>query len=109
VQQAEARVKQLQASEAMMNDEVRLQVNKSYLDLLSSQKKIQVYAKAVEQAEENYRITRNKYNNSLATTTDLLDADVAQLTARLNYVFAKADEVVSYNKLLQTAGIAEKK
>lgn len=109
VQQAEARVKQLQASEAMMNDQVRLQVNKSYLDLLSSQKKIQVYAKAVEQAEENYRITKNKYNNSLATTTDLLDADVAQLTARLNYVFAKADEVVSYNKLLQTAGIAEKK
>lgn len=109
VQQAEARVKQLQANEALMNDQVRLQVNKGYLDLLSSQKKIQVYAKAVEQAEENYRITKNKYNNSLATTTDLLDADVAQLTARLNYVFAKADEVVSYNKLLQTAGMAEKK
>jgi outer membrane protein len=108
VQQAEARAKQLVATEAMMNDQVRLQVNKSYLDLLSSRKKIEVYAKAVEQAEENYRITKNKYDNSLATTTDLLDADVAQLQAKLNYVFARADEVVAYNRLLQTAGLSAK-
>lgn len=108
VQQAEGRVKELNANEALMNDQVRLQVNKSYLDLLSSRKKIEVYNKAVEQADENYRITKNKYDNSLATTTDLLDADVAQLQARLNYVFAKADAVVSYNQLLQSAGISEK-
>lgn len=107
VQQAEARVKQLTANEAMLNDQVKLQVNKSYLDLLSSQKKVNVNGKAVEQANENYRITKNKYNNSLATTTDLLDADVAQLQAKLNYVFSKADAVVAYNKLLQVAGLTE--
>jgi outer membrane protein len=107
VQQAEARVKQLTANEAILNDQVRLQVNKSYLDLLSSQKKVEVNGKAVEQANENYRITKNKYNNSLATTTDLLDADVAQLQAKLNYVFSKADAVVAYNKLLQVAGLSE--
>jgi outer membrane protein TolC len=90
-----------------LNDQVKLQVNKSYLDLLSSQKKVEVNAKAVEQANENYRITKNKYNNALATTTDLLDADVAQLQAKLNYVFSKADAVVAYNKLLQVAGLTE--
>ena len=105
VQQSEARVRQLTATEALVNDQVRLQVNKTYLDLLSSRKKIEVYAKAVEQAEENYRITKNKYDNSLATATDLLDADVAQLQARLNYLFAKADAVVTYNTLLQAAGL----
>jgi outer membrane protein len=107
VQQAEARVKQITANEAILNDQVKLQVNKSYLDLLSSQKKVEVNAKAVEQANENYRITKNKYNNALATTTDLLDADVAQLQAKLNYVFSKADAVVAYNKLLQVAGLTE--
>lgn len=107
VQQAEARVKQITANEAILNDQVKLQVNKSYLDLLSSQKKVEVNGKAVEQANENYRITKNKYNNSLATTTDLLDADVAQLQAKLNYVFSKADAVVAYNKLLQVAGLTE--
>jgi len=104
VQQAEARVRQVNEAEASLSDQVRLDVNRSYLNLLSSQKKIEVYSKAVEQAVENYRITKNKYDNSLATTTDLLDADVAQLQAKLNYVFAKADAVGAYNDLLKTSG-----
>ena len=89
----------------MMDDNIRMQINKSYLSLTSNRKKIEVYAKAVTQAEENYRIVKNKFNNALATTTDLLDADVAQLQARLSYTLARADAFVAYNKLLQTAGI----
>ena len=109
MQQAESRAKQLEATEGMLDDNIRLQVNQVYLNLLSSQKKIQVYQKAVEQAEENYKIVKNKYNNNLATTVDLLDADTAQLQARLNYVLGKADAVVAYNKLLQTSGLTEKR
>lgn len=105
VQQADARVKQLQASEAILDDNIRLQVNKSYLSLISYRKKIDVYAKAVTQAQENYRIIKNKFDNSLATATDLLEADVAQLQARLSYTLARADAFVAYNKLLQTAGL----
>ncbi|MFL5740517.1 MAG: TolC family protein [Flavisolibacter sp.] len=104
VEGAEARAKQISATQELMNDHVRLEVNRAYLNYLSSRKRIDVYAKAVEQANENFRIVNNKYNNSLATLTDLLDADVAQLQARLNYEFAKADAVVSYNKLLQASG-----
>lgn len=105
VQQAEARVKQWVATEAILDDNIRLQVNRNYLSLLSSRKKIEVYAKAVEQAQENYRIVKNKFDNSLATITDLLDADVAQLQARLSYTLARADAFVAYNKLLQASGI----
>jgi outer membrane protein TolC len=104
LQQADARVKQAVTAEAILDDNIQMQVNKSYLNLLSSRKKIEVYAKAVEQAEENYRIIKNKFDNSLATTTDLLEADVAQFQARLSYTLAKADAFVAYNKLLQTAG-----
>jgi outer membrane protein TolC len=105
VKQAEARVKQLSFTESMMDDNVRLEVNKTYLSLMSSRKKIDVYLKAVEQAEENYRIVKNKFDNSLATTGDLIDADIAQLQARLSYTLARADAFVAYHKLLQTAGI----
>jgi outer membrane protein TolC len=105
IQQAEARNKQFALNEGILNDNIQLQVNKSYLELLKNRKKIEVYAKAVEQAEENYRIIKNKFDNSLATATDLLDADVAQFQARLSYTLARADAFVSYNKLLQTAGI----
>ena len=59
----------------------------------------------MEQSTENYRISKNKYDNSLLTLTDLLDADVAQLRARLNLVLARADVYVSYQTLLQKAGL----
>ena len=105
VLQAEARVQQITAGQQMLNDQIRLQINQAYQGYLLSRKKIEVYQKAVEQATENYRITKNKYNNALATTTDLLDADVAGLQTKLNLSNALADAVVAYNKLLQTAGI----
>ena len=107
VQQAEARAKQAAIGESQLNDDIRLDVNHAYLNFLSSQKKIEVYEKAVEQAIENYRIVKNKHDNNLETTTDLLEANTKQLLERMNLIFAKADAVVAYNKLLQAAGLLE--
>lgn len=104
VQQAEARVTQILASEKMLTDNIHLQINQAYEAYLVSAKKIQVYEKAVTQATENYRITKNKYDNALATTTELLDADVALLQSKLSVTNAKADSFIAYDKLLQTSG-----
>lgn len=108
IHEAEAREKQVSINDEILSDAIRLQINQAYQNYMLSQKKIDVYSTAVTQAAENYRITKNKYNNALVTTTDLLDADVAQLQARLNLSNAKADAVVAYNKLLQTAGLLNK-
>jgi outer membrane protein len=107
VVQAKAREKELEASQSQLSDAIKLAVGKAYLNYISSNKKIDVYRVAVEQAEENYRITKNKFDNSLATTTDLLDAEVAQLQARLNYSFAKSDAAVAYKRLQQETGTLE--
>lgn len=104
VAQAKSRLQQVTLSQDIMNDNVRLETAQAYQSYLSSVKKIDVYNKAQEQANENYRIVKNKYDNSLSTTTELLDADVAQLQAKLNYAFAKADAFVAYNKLKQLSG-----
>ncbi|HWB26537.1 MAG TPA: TolC family protein [Chitinophagaceae bacterium] len=105
LKEAQAKEDELVTSEEILVDDMHSQVNRAYENYLSSVKKIDVYAKAIEQANENYKITKNKYDNQLATTTDLLEADVAQLQAKLNYAFAKADAVVAYNTLIQTAGV----
>lgn len=105
VQQAEARVKQMAITQSLMEDNIRLQLNKDYLNLMSNRKKIEVYAKALEQATENYRIVKNKFDNNLATTSDLLEADVAKLQSTLSYTLARADAFVAYHKLLQSAGL----
>lgn len=105
VQQAKAREKQVVANQEALTDAIRLQINQAFQNYLVSRKKIDVYATAVTQATENYKIVKNKYDNGLATVTDLLEADVAQLQAKLNYAFAQSDAVVSYDKLLQSAGM----
>ena len=103
--QAKAVEEGIKQNEQQLNDDVRLQVNQEYQNYLSDLKKIEVYTKALYQASENYRITKNKYDNSLVSTTDLLDADVAQLQAKLNLALAKIDVITAYDKLLQTAGL----
>ena len=104
LQQAKAREQELQANEEQLNDAIRLQVNQDYENYLLSQKRIDVYQKTLAQAIENYRITKNKYDNGLASVTDLLDADVSLQQTKLNLQSAKADAILAYNKLLQTTG-----
>ncbi len=101
---AKARLHQLQTSESMLTDQLHIQISQAYQNYILSKKKIDVYAKAIEQANENYRITKNKHTNNLVTTTELLEADMAQLQSKLNYTFSKADAIVAYKKLQQTAG-----
>ena len=102
---AEARVQQVAASQEILNDNIRMQINQAYQAYFVSTKKIEVLEKAVIQATENYRITKNKYDNSLATTTELLDADVALLQSKLSVTNAKADSFLAYNRLLYAAGL----
>ena len=103
--EAKARDAELLADQQLLTDAITIQVNQSYQSYILSQKKIDVYAKSILQAKENYRITKNKYDNSLATLTELLDADIASQQATLNYSLARADAIASYNKLLQSAGL----
>jgi outer membrane protein TolC len=109
IKQAQARETEIAANQAQLDDAVRLHVNQDYENLLLSRKKIDVYKKAVLQATENYRITKNKYDNNLVNTSELLDANVSLLQSKINLAVAKADVLLAYNKLLETAGIISAK
>lgn len=96
---------ELSANNDLLNDQIKLDVNRDYQNLNFSNQKINVYMKAQEQAEENYRITKNKYDNGLSNITDLLEADAANISTQVNVVNAQADAALAYRKLLQTSGI----
>ncbi len=101
---AKAQFAEATAAAEMLQDAVKLQANRNYQFFILAKNKIDVYQKAFLQAEENFRITNNKYKNSLATITDLLEANASLLQAKLNVPFAKADAFLAYKKLLLTAG-----
>lgn len=102
---ATATEKQLSASNELLTDQIKLEINRDYQNSEFAKRKITVYEKAAAQANENYRVTKNKFDNGLATITELLDADTAQISANVNVVNAKADAALAYRKLLQTTGI----
>lgn len=96
---------ELTANNDLLNDQIKLEVNRDYQYAVFSNKKIAVYEKTLEQATENFRITKNKYDNGLSTITDLLDADAAKISTEVNVLNAQADAALAYRKLLQTSGI----
>ena len=101
---AEARDEQLSLSNDLLNDQIKLEINRDYQNAVYAEKRIAIYEKASLQADENYRVTKNKYDNGLATITELLDADSAQIVTHVNVINAKADAALAYRKLLQSTG-----
>ena len=106
---ATATDKKLAASRELLNDQIKREVNRDFQMSEFAKKKIAVLEKSAAQANENFRVINNKYNNGLATITELLDADAAQVTANVNVINAKADAALAYRKLLQSAGVVTTK
>jgi len=106
---ATATDKKLAASTELLNDQIKREVNRDFQMSEFAKKKIAVLEKSAAQANENFRVINNKYNNGLATITELLDADAAQVTANVNVINAKADAALAYRKLLQSAGVVTTK
>ena len=104
VETAKLQQAEIQENKKAIGDKVKTDVHNALEDYNLQNQKIQVYQEAVEQANENYKVVKNKFDNGLATTTDLLTADVDQLQAQLNLVYGKADKKWSYFNLLKQTG-----
>ena len=104
-QQAEAGLEQAKDNLNLLKDAVTLDVNQSYYNLVKSREKITVARQTVKQAEENYRITDEKFKQGLTLNSELLDAEVALTQARTDYVQALADYELSIAKMDRAIGI----
>ncbi|KUY26276.1 transporter [Elizabethkingia ursingii] len=104
VQTAKLQQVEIQENKKALNDKVKTDIHNAFEDYQLQNEKIKVYEEAVGQANENYKVVKNKFDNGLATTTDLLTADVEQLQAQLNLVYGKADKKWSYFNLLRQTG-----
>jgi outer membrane protein len=102
--EANIQLTQMQASVEQLTDAAKMEVNQTYLAYVQSREKVEVANESVQQAEENYKIVKSKYRNQVALLTDLLDADLALLQARINLTNAKADAEVSYYKVQKASG-----
>ena len=101
---AQSKAQEIKEHEAMLTDHIKIEVQRAMEEYDLSLKQGIVYKEAVEQATENYRILKDKYDNGLADTNDLLEADVDQLGAKINQTLAKANSIQKYYALLSVSG-----
>jgi len=83
---------------------IALQVRQSWLDVDETRQRVQVTAGAVEQAEENLRIARERYGAGLGTQTQLLEAESLRVQALSNRDNAVLDAGLSRIRLARAVG-----
>jgi outer membrane protein TolC len=96
-----------QSRDALVNvqDQIVLDVKNAYLIVKEAQKQILVTRKAIEQAEENYRINRERYQEQVATSTEVLDAQTILTRAKSDYANALGIYHISQARLERAMGI----
>lgn len=104
VEQAGASLRQQELLHEQLVEAAALDVTRAYLESELAGRKIEVARMAVEQAEEALRITRDRYRQSLATPSDLLDAEVALLQAVIARSAADIEKEVSGTRLAKAVG-----
>lgn len=102
--QAEQTKIQLETNYDQLKENIQLEVHSNYLNLLKTEEKVKVNKIALEQAEENYRITAEKYNLQLASSTDLIDAETLKLQAETNLKTAEVDYQIAKVRLEKSLG-----
>ena len=88
----------------LLKDGIALEVTQNYLNQQQSVERIAVARQGVQQAEENYRITDEKFKKGLSLNSDLLDAEVALLQARINVTQSLVDYELAEARLEKAIG-----
>ena len=104
VKAAKSRFEESKFQEAALTDQIKSQIVEAQENYDLAIKQDQLYKESVLQTTENYRIVKDKYDNGLVDTNDLLDANVQDLTAKINQAYAKANVVLKYYELLNANG-----
>ena len=104
LKQAEEQLNQAETSLQILKENIQMEVYSKYLNLKKEIEKVKAAQKGVKSAEENLRVTKNKYESQLATSSDLIDAEVYLLQAKTDLETAKADQNLAHSELMKSLG-----
>ena len=109
--QARAQVKatradrrQISHQEEQLRRGIALEVTQAYLDRQKALAAIELNGRAVRSSAEAYRVAAELFQAGTATTTDIIEAELARVNATLQEVNARIDLRVATLKLLYSTG-----
>jgi outer membrane protein TolC len=100
-----SRLSQAEYRKENLLDNIRLEVKEAYLQNVENEINIITLQKAVEQAEENYRIFQERYKEQVTTSTDVLIAQTLLARTQVNFFSALYDFKISKAALYRAMGL----
>jgi len=86
---------------------MRVEVRKAVQNVTDSQRMVETATLGRQQADENLRVMRQKYDNKMCTMTDLLDAQSQWQQARSNLIEAQTQLKIYETEYLRVTGRLE--
>ncbi len=102
--QAETQYEETKDSYKTLQDGVTLEVTQNYYNLIKAKEKVFVTEQTVSQAEENYRVTDERFKQGLTLNSELLDAETALMQAKTNHAQAIVDYELAKAQLDKSTG-----
>jgi outer membrane protein len=105
VERTRIRLHQSEDDLQALEDRIALEVREQHLRAQEMKEKIAVAKTAVQQAEENYRITEERFKAGVTTNTEVLDAESLLVSARANHTNAVYDFQSARARLARAMGL----
>src|SRR6266536_2473556 len=93
---AKAKLDRAAQGEGLARQQIAKEVNQAALMLTAAQKSVEASGKGLEQAEEEFRIVKERFQSGRGIQLEILDAQVSLTRARFNAVSSLAE----YNSAL---------
>ncbi len=87
-----------------LKDQIQLQIKEAVLNLKEAEENIPISQRAVEQGEENLRVSEERYKAQVSTSTEVLDAQRYLTQARVNNFNAYYNYHLAKARLLRAMG-----
>jgi outer membrane protein len=104
IREAGTRVHQAMAAERKVKDAIQLDAQAAAIGYQTSREALAVAEKSLAQAEENFRLVTKRYETSVATTFDVIDAESLVTQARAQLSTALYDSRIARAAIVRAIG-----
>lgn len=85
--------------------QIKLQIRQAWLDIQETRKRVEVAKVAISQADENLKVSTERYQQGLAAHTEVLDAEDLRIQTNNNLNNAHYDAVMANLNLRRALGV----
>jgi outer membrane protein len=107
VREAKANLESAHEEQRKLRLALNLEVEQARLDLNTAAERLVVSGKTVEQAAESASLTRNRFEQGLALSTQLIDSETALVAARVRRSEAESDQRIAVAALRKALALPQ--